>query len=427
MFIVFTQHITPRLEYIVKTILGNDAIITRDVLKFSNASLQKINYSSTNFNEESLWIIPHGLLEQTTIETIDITCFEWNGLKAFFKTNGTLPFDILAASFYLLTRYEEYIGDNKKDAYGNYHHTNSIAFKENFLHLPLINLWLRGIEKQYRLQIPNSKFQIIPTYDVDIAYAYKHHSIIKNIGGFIKDIIHKRATFKERFAVLWNYKKDPYDIFNWLHQLHTEYKLHPIYFFLLAKKRSDYDKNNLPKSKGILALIKQTSATYKTGIHPSFVSNSNANILAKEIKSLQNIIGKQVTISRQHYLQLSFPKTYETLTQKGIQEDYTLGYGTSNGFRASYTKPFLWYHLKEEKQTNLLLRPFCYMDANSIFEQELSPENALEEMQQYYNTVKQVNGEFIFIMHNHFLAHQEQWKPWANVYKAFLKSIKAAD
>ena len=76
MFIVFTQHITPRLDYIVKTILGNNAIITLDVLKFSNSSLQKINYSTTNFNEESLWIVPYGLLEQKSIETQDTTCFE---------------------------------------------------------------------------------------------------------------------------------------------------------------------------------------------------------------------------------------------------------------------------------------------------------------------------------------------------------------
>ena len=106
MFIVFTQHTSSRLEYIVKTIFGNDTIITRDVLKFSNSSFQKINYSTTNFNNDSLWIVPYGLLEKNTIETQDTTCFEWNGLKAFFKTKGTIQFDIFSAAFYLLTRYE---------------------------------------------------------------------------------------------------------------------------------------------------------------------------------------------------------------------------------------------------------------------------------------------------------------------------------
>ncbi len=423
MTIVFTQHITPRLEYVVKTILGNDTIITRDVLKFSNSSLQKINYSTTKFDEESLWIIPYGLLEQKTIETIAITCFEWNGLKVFFKTNGTIPFDIFSASFYLLTRYEEYFNDYKKDNYGNYHHENSLAYKEGFLHLPMINLWLKEIYNQHKLQISNSKFQAIPTYDVDIAFAYNNHSLLKNVGGFVKDIFQKRGTFIERLKVLLGYQKDPYDVFNWLTNLHSQYQLNPIYFFLVANKRSEYDKNNSPKSKGMITLIKQLSAKDKVGIHPSFVSNNDKSILANEVKILQNICSKKINISRQHYLQLQFPKTYETLIDKGIKEDYTMGYGTCNGFRASYTKSFYWYNLKEEKQTNLMLHPFCYMDANSIFEQQLSPENALQEMLHYYNIVKQVDGEFIFILHNHFLANQKKWLLWRDAYDKFLNKI----
>lgn len=426
MFIVFTQHISPRLEYIATTIFGKETIITRDVLKFSNSSLQKINYSTTNFNKDSLWVVPYGLLEQTGIETIDTTCFEWNGLKAFFKTNGSIPFDILSASFYLLTRYEEYFSEYKKDNYGNYHHENSLAFKENFLHLPLINLWLKTIEEKYQVPIPNSQFLIKPTYDIDIAFAYKHHSLLKNIGGFIKDMAEKRGTFTERLRVLLNYQKDSYDIFNWLNQLHQQNNLKAIYFFLVAEKRSEFDKNALSKSKGMITLIQELAKLNNIGIHPSYKSNSNENILKNEIEYLSKTSHSKINISRQHYLQLSFPATYETLIKLGIAEDYTMGYGTCNGFRASYTKPFYWYHLKEEKQTSLLLHPFCYMDANSIFEQQLSPEKALQEMMEYLNIVKTVDGKFTFIMHNHFLANQEKWKPWKNVYERFLSSVSSS-
>jgi hypothetical protein len=142
MFIVFTQHITPRLDYTVRTLFGGNVVITRDILKFSNSSLKKINYSSTKFDNESLWIEPYGLLEESSIEQRLIECFEWQGLIAFFETKGTLPFDIFSAAFYLLSRYEEYSTDFKTDAYGNYHHENSLAFKENFLDQPLIKLWL---------------------------------------------------------------------------------------------------------------------------------------------------------------------------------------------------------------------------------------------------------------------------------------------
>lgn len=423
MTIVFAQHITPRLDYIAKTILGSNVIITKDVHRFINSSLQKINYSTTKFDDESLWIKPYGLLEQKGIEPIDITCFDWNGITAFFKTNGDIPFDILSAGFYLLSRYEEYAADFKTDAYGNYHHENSIAFKNNFLHLPLINLWLKELSKQFKFQIPDSNFQIVPTYDIDIAFAYKHHSLIRNAGGFIKDIVQQRGSFFERLNVLVNNKKDPYNEFDWLESLHKKYQLQPIYFFLVAMHRSKYDKNAIYNSNGMLGLIKNLSGKHKIGIHPSYVSNNNLNILKKEIEFLASVAHQNISNSRQHYLQLGFPKTFETLITAGVTADYTMGYGTSNGFRASYCKPFFWYNLNQEKETTLLLHSFCYMDSNSIFEQQLSAENAVQEMLHYYNAVKNVNGNFVFIMHNHFLANQPQWQQWREAYVAFLQQL----
>jgi len=423
MFIVFTQHITPRLDYIVRTLFGSNAVITRDIHKFSNSSLKKINYSSTKFDSESLWIEPDGLLEEATIEQRPIECFEWEGLPAFFKTNGSLPFDIFSAAFYLLSRYEEYTADIKTDAYGNYHHENSLAFKINFLHQPLINLWLLKIQEQHNLPLQTRFFNIIPTYDIDIAYAYKHHSFVKTVGGILKDAFKFKRIVVDRIKVLFGLQKDPFDVFDWLDKLHRKYRLKAKYFFLVAKNRGLYDKNPLPTSKGVKKLIKQHSLTYEVGVHPSYVSNSREEVLNAEVLALKNIIQKDVVISRQHYLQLSFPVTYQSLINVGIKDDYSLGYGTKNGFRASYSNPFYWYNLAEEKQTTLMLHPFCYMDANSFFEQKLTPENALQEMLYYYNTVKQINGDFIYIMHNHFLANQQEWKLWIETYEDFLRKI----
>ena len=38
-------------------------------------------------------------------------------------------------------------------------------------------------------------------------------------------------------------KKDPYDCFEWLDALHLYCRLKPYYFFLVAKKQKEYDKN----------------------------------------------------------------------------------------------------------------------------------------------------------------------------------------
>jgi hypothetical protein len=65
-----------------------------------------------------------GLLNEEGIHPQKTDCSEWKKKKIFFLTAGDMPFDIFAASFYLLSRYEEYL-PHEKDQYGRYSHVNS--------------------------------------------------------------------------------------------------------------------------------------------------------------------------------------------------------------------------------------------------------------------------------------------------------------
>ena len=114
------------------------------------------------------------------------------------------------------------------------------------------------------------------------------------------------------------------------------------------------------------------------------------------------------------------PDTYRNLIQEGILDDYSMGYGSINGFRASCCSSFYWYDLLEDQSTNLRIHPFCFMEANSFFEQQYSAEAAAKELQEYYNKVKMINGTLITIFHNHFLTQQEPWLPWRNMYADFI-------
>ena len=426
MLSIYTEHITNRLSYIVTTLFGDKIVVLNDISTFNNFNGKKINYSTHENITSDLWIKPVDLLFETTITSQQINCFVWKNYKAFYKTDGDIPFDILAASFFLLSRYEEYYSNYKKDDYGNYHHENSLACKENFLHLPIINLWLQEIEKLTGIKPIENNFSITPTYDIDIAFAYKHHPLHIQIGGLIKDLILQRGTFNERLQVLLGYKKDPYQIFNWLDEQHQKHKLLPIYFILLAQQRSEFDKNPSATNESYIELIQSLNQQSEIGIHPSYKSNCNTEKLKAEIENLQYITNKQITKSRQHFLQLQFPLSYQNLIEQGIQEDYTLGYGTHNGFRASYCFSFNWFNVEKDETTNLVIHPFCYMDANAIFEQQLNAEQALNEMKYYFETVKSVSGNFIFIMHNHFLSEQKKWQIWRKGYSNFLQFISTS-
>jgi hypothetical protein len=308
--------------------------------------------------------------------------------------------------------------------YGRYAHTNSIAFKHNFLHLPLINLWLVEIEKYFApFTIHHSLFIYIPTYDIDIAYSYLHHNPIRNAIRFFRDFLKSNFdTVAERLQVYTGKQKDPFDIYDWLSFIHQQYQLKPVYFFLLAANRKGYDKNLSHKTKAMQQLLQQHAQRYTVGIHPSWQSGDDDVLLKDEIITLQNIIQQTVKYSRQHYIRMSLPKTYQKLIEQGIEAEYSMGYGSINGFRASYTLPFKWYDLQKELQTNLTIHPFCYMEANSFFEQKLTIDEAAAELQSYYNIVKKVNGHFITIFHNHFLTEQKQWIAWRNMYENFLHS-----
>jgi hypothetical protein len=431
MLLVFSSKKTTRLQYILQTLMEGIGVafeLTDSADHFVDYKGPKINYSSSPLTPGELWICPADLLFETTIKEQSIRCFLWKKMKAFFATSGELAFDIFATSFYLLTRYEEYL-PHAKDEYGRYAHKNSIAFKEKFLNQPLVNLWLKDLsdlllQKFPSLNLQPSKFQFVPTYDVDIAWSYFSKGFSRNLGGILKSLTKGEWTLiKERFSVIMGSRDDPFDVYAWLDDLHEQHKLKPIYFFLLATRIGKYDKNTNPKNKYFRLLIRKLSVMYRTGIHPSWQSGNNKSLFRNELELLKKIIDKPVEDSRQHYIRMSLPATYQQLIDAGIRNDYSMGYGSINGFRASYCLPYKWYDLSKEETTELTVYPFCYMEANSLFEQHYSAPRALEELQQYYDVTQSVSGMLITIFHNHLLTTQPHRIAWRNMYENFLKSI----
>ncbi len=424
--LIYAPAITPRFSYIIDTLFAGRAYVTESEEELFAYSGPRINYSSEN-SAGALWIVPHGLLAEKNIQQQQLSCFEWKGLKVFYATGGDLPFDLFAASFYLLSRYEEYL-PHESDHYGRYAHTNSVAYNEDFLRLPLVNLWLLEFETilasrfpQLTPNIQHSKFRFLPTYDIDIAYSYRYQPLWKNIGGFFRDLLlGKMDNVMERGNVYSGRQKDPFDTFSWLDELHAKYKLQPAYFFLTIIRRGQYDKNLPASSIALQQLYNRLASIYVTGLHPSWQSGTDEELLEMEKQALQKIVQHTIFISRNHYLRFTLPHTYRRLIAANITDDHSMAYGTVNGFRASYALPYRWYDLGRESVTGLVIHPFCFMEANSFFEQGYSAAQAREEIQYYHDIVKKVNGEFITLFHNHFLTEQPGWLPWRKMYEDFL-------
>lgn len=432
--LVYAEKITPRLQYITdfigREITGEPFQLTSDNFYFNDYSGPKINYSSAKISNEELIIKSSALLFEDSVKEQIISCFELENFKAFFKTEGDYPFDIFATTFYLLSRYEEYL-PHKKDEYGRFAHENSLAFREGFLQLPVINIWIEDFKKLLKERFPSltihySLFSFQPTYDIDEAFAFKNKGVVTTVGGLAKSIVNGSWTIvKQRINVLTGKESDPYDAYEGMDKLHVKHDLKPLYFFHVAVEKGNYDKNISPSLPAMQQLIKDHAQKYLIGIHPSWKSGDYEELLEREIKILETTSGKKITTSRQHYIRFTLPNTFRRLIEAGITDDYSMGYGSINGFRASVASSFYWYDLKREQATNLLLHPFCFMEANSFFEQKYLPQRAFEEMMHYYNIVKSVNGNLIFIWHNNFLGTHPLFQGWKEVYEAFLQKVKS--
>lgn len=428
MILLYTPHITSRLSYIARfifeIILGVPVTITRNRDEFDKSTLPRINYSSEM--SDCITIFPHPLLGEDDIKFFEPQISNYNNIPILFPGDEQpdIPFDPLAAAFFMVSRYEEY-WPQRYDQHHRVIASESIAFQNNFLEIPVVDHWalfLKQLIEEYypKFVFPERKYTYIPTIDVDIAYAYRYRSFLRTSGAVAKAILKRNKNdLKLRWETLIQGDTDPFDTYDLFSEWHKQYGLSPVYFFLVGQYGL-YDKNISPFHPSMKKLIRETGAKNKVGIHPSYGSNANIQILDKEIKTLESILETKITASRQHFLKLNLSDTYRRLIECGITEDYTMGYADATGFRAGTCTPFPFYDLQTETETNLMVYPFQVMDGTLNHYQKLSVLEALETMSLLINEVKKVNGTFISLWHNESLGEMREWEGWRVVYQQLL-------
>ena len=434
MLLIYSHTITNRLKYIFKTIFVDVLLVkiefTTDVQFFENFEGVKINYSDSKLNT-GLFFQTSRLLFENTIQKQKIELTNFEGKPSFFSVgnDALFPFDVFAASFYLISRYEEYL-PHKQDVHERFLGEQSLAVQHNFIEEPLVNYWINHlveiIENAYpNFKFPNRTFEFVSTLDIDNAYAYQHKGFVRTIGALTKALL-KGNNFSNRLKVLFGNSKDPYDTFDYQTEIHTKYNISPIYFFLIGDY-GKYDKNIPYNNKTFQNLIQSVSKKNEIGIHPSYASNNNSEKIGIEKDRLHTISKKEIKQSRQHYLKLNLPKTYNNLIENKITVDHTMGYAEYPGFRASICSPYYFYNLEQEKETSLQLFPFTTMEATFQYYQKSSPEKALEKILELMQKVKNVSGTFISVWHNESLSNEGIWKGWKIVYEKMLKESQNKD
>ena len=220
--------------------------------------------------------------------------------------------------------------------------------------------------------------------------------------------------------MLFLIKKDPYDTYEKILEIHKKYKLKTIIFFLLANY-GRFDRNVSSKSIKYQSIIKYLKSFLDVGIHASFSSNWNFKNLNLEINRLSNIVKEKITKNRQHYLVLNLPYSYQNLIANNIDKDYSMGFPDEPGFRAGTSHSFNFFNLQDNTSTNLLVHPFCVMDVTLMNYLKLKPEKAFSLIKLLIDEVKNVNGCFISIWHNESFQDSMQFNKWHNVYEDMIR------
>lgn len=422
--LIYCEHRNSRIDYVIKTFCSLAGIknvkITADETVFSNENGVKLNYSVKNIDCEHQ-VVPHSLLVEKGTKNQELKFENWEETPCFFKTSeGKLPFDIFSASFWLLTRYEEYL-PHTADNHSRFSGKDSFLFKNNLLLQPLIEQWGKKLVEVLKIETEKKFIVKTLTIDVDNAFAFAHKGMVRSLGGSVRNLIKTDfGAFKDRIKVARGKMKDPFDTYEYILEKAKENKVDLKFFFLLGNQGKN-DTNLSHQTKELREKIKFISQFAECGIHPSYQSFLDENKVKEEVTRLENIIGNKVTISRQHFLRMQLPKTYQILINCGITEDHTMGFADEPGYRAGTSQPFLWYDLSNEKETNLRVFPFVMMDATLKRYLGLSPEKALEYSQKIYDSLKNAGGNFTLLWHNESVNDYWKWKGWQRVFEGQLK------
>lgn len=321
--------------------------------------------------------------------------------------------DIFASSFFMLTRWEEYV-NKARDEHNRFPGSESTAFKFNFLHRPVVNeytemLWNMMLKLGFKGRRKQRNFELVLTHDVDMLAFPKSFRILAG------DVIKRRSV-----KILWKHFNymfiiNPYDTFDLLMTSSERLGLKSHFYFMSS------DKNHIPtdfrydlKSK----LFKSKTEEIKKrghiiGFHPGYYTYDDEERWRYEKNLLEEAIKEEINEGRQHYLRVDMTKTMPIWDKNHMKIDSTLGYADKEGFRCGTGDIFPLFDIVNRKQLNVKEQPLIIMDGTLFNYQKYSLETASQIIQSYILNGKKYCTNIILLFHNH--SYISEWNGYCSI------------
>jgi hypothetical protein len=366
--LVYTPKITTRFQYVFRQlfvrILEIPVSFTSSLDAFVAFSGAKFSYAPQPLGQE-FHVYASGFLTEQGISYQELKKGEWQGLQVLFShnNNSRIPFDIFAASFYCLSRYEEYL-PHLKDEENRYPASASWLTAADSLEIPLVDAWAVAFLKELQQEFPDlsspdrdSDGPIRPFFTITSPFKYLYKPSLTKLGQWLQSVWHlKLWDALEQCLVELRILRDPFDTYDQMIPLLSKGKVAPAFYFLFAQKPYEGIATAIYNTK-LQALIKGVSDDFPVSVLFSHHAQQDTEELAFELNNVKQLIHRPILRACFHRGVGTISEGYAKLLEQEVHHDLSMGYEETIGYRASTAVPFYYYDLENEYQTPLMLHP----------------------------------------------------------------------
>ena len=355
-------------------------------------------------------------------------CYHIKPNGAEVTKDGERPQDIFFAVGELLSLADEY-GTGQRDPHGRIRVRETRNAQRGWFDRPVADEWVLAFAQDFHTRYPGSPpvrrtYHHIATMDVDNGFMFQGRPLWRTLGASARDILRADLTkLVDRWLTLAGLRSDPYDVYDDLRRI-VDGNTDRVILNFLVSPRGGFD-HAVGLSDPLMRQRVQEIATWaEVGLHPSYHSSDRVELFTQELAALQQVVDRAVTISRQHFLRMKLPSTFNELERIGLREDHSIGFADRIGFRAGTCTPFPYFDPVLDRETELILYPFALMDSAMCYKMNLTPDAAITAAKRIVDSVKCVNGTFIGVWHERFLSDYGSEKGWRRVVEETIRYAK---
>ncbi len=319
--------------------------------------------------------------------------------------------DIFAASFFMLTRWEEYINKNR-DSHNRFPATESLAYKQNFLDRSIVDEYVEELKKMLleldkSLIFKKQEYQLFLTHDVDELYQWKSWKQIFRVA--IGDVVKRKSIslaigrFTKYFLIKRGKIKDPFDTFDWLMDKSESIGVKSRFYFMSGGVTAYDNRYKLDEPKSLELMEKIKKRGHIIGIHPSYNAYNNFNQFKLEKEFLEKVAEQKILEGREHYLRFEVPTTWQIWEDNCMNVDSTCGYADKEGFRCGTGNEFSVFNILTRKKLRLKERPLIAMDSSLFYYNNYD----YNEAEKKINRIKKQTIYFTIVWHNSSVKHMK--------------------